>query len=162
MRRNRFNLVVVLALASVAALALAAAVAAHEGDDGEHAGTHREAANTLRASLSGAAEVPGPGDPDGSGRARVRLRGAQGKVCFRLRWSGIGDPNAAHIHAARRGVAGDVVVPLFVGDPVRRACVDVEKALIRRIRRHPRRFYVNIHNEEYPGGAIRGQLKPIG
>jgi hypothetical protein len=32
--------------------------------------------------LTGAAEVPGPGDPDGSGQARIRLNSGQGEVCY--------------------------------------------------------------------------------
>ena len=65
----------------------------------------------LAASLRGAKEVPGPGDPDGRGRAFVRLAG--GKACFVLEWSKINAPIAAHIHEGRAGVAGPVVVLFF-------------------------------------------------
>jgi hypothetical protein len=118
----------------------------------------------LSARLTGEAEVPGPGDPDGVGFARIRL-GDQ-RVCFRLRWSGIAPPTAAHIHEAPPGEAGPVVVPLFAtteGLPPEvtgvSGCVEgVDPGLIRDIRRHPRQYYVNIHNVPYPAGAIRGQL----
>src|SRR5437879_13922782 len=62
--------------------------------------------------LSGAQEVPGPGDPDGVGSAALQLNPGQGTICYTLTASGIATPVAAHIHAAPAGVAGPVVVPL--------------------------------------------------
>jgi hypothetical protein len=38
----------------------------------------------------------------------------------------------------------------------------VDSALARRIANNPQRFYVNIHNEKFPDGAIRGQLEAAG
>ena len=120
----------------------------------------------LAATLKGANEVPGPGDPDGRGRAFVGLAGD--RACFALEWSGIGAPTAAHIHDGRAGVAGPVVVLFF--QPGTNAaslpgtlssvagCVDVDPALARRIAARPRDWYVNIHTADFPAGAIRGQL----
>src|SRR6266511_49734 len=66
--------------------------------------------------LTGSAEVPGPGDPDASGTAFLTLNQGQGEVCFSLTWAGIdGTVVAAHIHAAPAGIAGPIVVPLFTG-----------------------------------------------
>ena len=63
--------------------------------------------------LTGAAEVPGPGDPDGTGTASLRLRHGQGEICFMLAVTDITSPAAAaHIHKAPAGVAGPVVVGL--------------------------------------------------
>ena len=152
--RSTRVLVLALALLATAGLTLTAAVGAKHQKRGHHHG------KLLKANLKGKAEVPGPGDPDGRGKARVRVRPRAGRVCFRLRWRNIADPTAAHIHRGRRGEAGPVVVTLFEGEARRRGCVEgLDRDLLREIRRHPRRFYVNVHNAEFPNGAIRGQLK---
>jgi hypothetical protein len=154
---------VVLAVALVSGLALLAAPATAAG-----ASTPRTSGKVTRlaASLSGANEVPGPGDPDGRGRAFVRLSGTT--ACYALQWSNIGAPTAAHIHQGGAGVAGPVVVLFF--QPGTNAaslpgtlssvagCVDVDPALARRIAASPRDWYVNIHTADFAGGAIRGQL----
>ena len=37
-------------------------------------------------------------------------------------------------------------------------CVDVGRALAKEILKNPADYYVNVHNAEFPGGALRGQL----
>jgi hypothetical protein len=121
---------------------------------------------TLRTTLSGAEEAPGPGDPDGAGKATIRLNSRTGKVCFNLSWSNIAPPTAAHIHEAPAGVAGDIVVTLFSGESplpdtitgVSGCASDVSGDLIDDIIENPAEYYVNVHNAEFPAGAIRGQL----
>jgi hypothetical protein len=114
--------------------------------------------------LTGAAEVPGPGDPDASGTAFITLNQGQGEVCFDLSWAGIdGTVMAAHIHVGPATVAGPVVVGLFAGSfegtDSASACVSgVSEALIKAIRQNPANYYVNIHSDVFPAGAIRGQL----
>src|SRR5215211_7585771 len=112
--------------------------------------------------LTGAAEAPGPGDPDGSGTASLRLNPGQGEVCFEISVSGIALPaTAAHIHEAPAGVAGPVVVPLFTtpdADGFVSGCVSADPEEIKEIIQHPEEYYVNVHNAEFPGGAVRGQL----
>jgi hypothetical protein len=121
----------------------------------------------LTTTLSGAEEVdaagnPNQGDPDGSGFASLRLNQGQEEICYRLTWQNIEHPHAAHIHRAPAGVNGPVVVPLF-GPPSsfpvsNEGCVPASRALVKEIRKNPSAFYVNVHNEPYPGGALRGQL----
>jgi hypothetical protein len=41
-------------------------------------------------------------------------------------------------------------------------CVEVPRALSLELLEHPQRFYVNFTNEQYPEGAIRGQLHKSG
>lgn len=115
------------------------------------------------ATLSGDVEVPGPGDPNGSGHARVKLYPAKGKICYRVAWSRIQNPAAGHIHKGPAGVAGPVKVTLFDGlvknNDYYSACAKgLAKRLVRAIKEHPKKWYVNLHNETYPDGAIRGQL----
>ena len=109
--------------------------------------------------LTGAAEVPGPGDEDGDGFANVFLRPSDNQICYDLSVNGIDDPSAAHIHEAGPDAAGPVVVTLET--PVEGsvdACTDVDAALIERIEADPSGFYVNVHNADFPDGALRGQL----
>jgi hypothetical protein len=113
---------------------------------------------TLRAHLQGEKEVPGPGDRDGSGTAVVKV--FQKKLCYTLRVEDIQLVDlAAHIHLGLRDEAGPVIVTL---EPPTggssNACTPITRALSLELREHPTRYYVNVHNERFPDGAIRGQL----
>ena len=114
----------------------------------------------LTTTLSGDAEVPGPGDPDGNGLARVTLNQGLREVCFDLEVFDIAPAFAAHIHAGAADVAGPIVVTL--GPPTSGSssgCVrDVDAGLIKDIRQSPSDFYINVHNADFPPGAVRGQL----
>ena len=113
----------------------------------------------LATTLTGAEEVPGPGDPDGSGEAFVTLNPGQQQVCFQLSVSGIAPATAAHIHVGPVGVAGPVVVGLAPPTAgFSSGCVSADRALINDILRNPEEYYVNVHNAEFPAGALRGQL----
>lgn len=115
---------------------------------------------TLTAEMSGAREVPGPGDADGMGWATIRLNVHTQTVCWELSVQDIAPATAAHIHVGRGGIAGPVVVPLSPPtDGWSSGCASgVDKALIRDIISHPTKYYVNVHNADYPSGAVRGQL----
>lgn len=109
--------------------------------------------------MTGAAEVPGPGDPDGSGTAVLRLNRGQGEICYDLTVDAIAPATAAHIHVGTADVAGPVVVAL--APPTSgssSACSAVDRELIKAIGQSPENYYVNVHNAEYPAGALRGQL----
>ena len=61
--------------------------------------------------------------------------------------------------AFRVGVAGPVVVtlptPIFNSEI---DCVDIDPAVYADIAANPSNFYVNVHTEAFPNGALRGQL----
>jgi hypothetical protein len=111
------------------------------------------------AVLTGAAEVPGPGDPDGSGSARITLHVDQAQICYELSVTAIDPATAAHIHVGTAGQAGPVVVdlaPPTSGESF--GCTDVDQALVTAILQSPENYYVDVHNAPYPAGAVRGQL----
>lgn len=112
-------------------------------------------AQSYSATLTGPAEVPGPGDTDGLGFAVVTVDGTH--IHYTVFAQNIGAPTAAHIHAGAAGVAGDAVVPLNV-NTLTNGTADITQELADQINANPSGFYVNVHNAEFPGGAIRGQL----
>jgi hypothetical protein len=124
-------------------------------------------APTIRGGMNGAQEVPGPGDPDGSGNYALtfeKLNASSFRVCSVLRVRNIEVPTAAHIHNGARHSSGAVVVglPLTLSDGAYRGCQDVDAATVQPILDNPAGFYVNVHNATYPNGAVRGQLHPVG
>jgi hypothetical protein len=114
-----------------------------------------------RAYLRGSREVPGPGDPDGVGRALLGLNVRLAKICYELTARKILLPaTGAHIHVGTSSQSGDIVVSLNPpnANGVSRGCVNAPRSLIRMIRNNPSKYYVNIHTTDFMGGAIRGQI----
>jgi hypothetical protein len=106
----------------------------------------------LEATLRGTAD----GDPNGRGHVDLRLNRQRARVCAEVTYRRIGAPNAAHIHRKRDG---QIVVDLTGSVTDGPDCAKgVSRKLIRRIVAHPRRYYFNVHNADYPAGAIQGTL----
>ena len=114
--------------------------------------------NKLFATMNGAQEAPDPGDADGSGAALVTLVPGQGRVCVDLRFARLGPRAAMHIHRGAVGVPGPVYIDLSAVLTGTR-CVEAPPAKIVAVRDNPNGFYLNIHTDPFPNGAIRGQLK---
>ena len=103
-RRPRVGVLVVTAI--LAAVTLLLAPEAQAGPKGQ---------TQLNANLSGAAVVPGPGDPDGSALAELRLFPGKKEICTGYTYDGFAleDPDLGELHRGRKGDAGPVVVTLF-------------------------------------------------
>jgi hypothetical protein len=140
-----------ISLAMLTVLSFSGSMAAQKDDHSGH---------EMTINLTGAAEVPGPGDTDGTGTAKITLKQAEGKVCFELTVSNIGEATAAHIHEAPAGKAGPPVVTLAPAPASgsSKECVTASADVIKKIMANPANFYVNVHNAEFPNGAVRGQL----
>jgi putative cell wall-binding protein len=119
----------------------------------------------MTAELTPEAEVE-PGDRGASDAAWVWLD----SLCYAVRVQGLSTPaTAAHVHEGAADEAGDVVATLEVPDPpegisLSVGCLtddDVEgsaEGLRSGLRDDPAAYYVNVHSEGHPEGAVRGQL----
>lgn len=115
----------------------------------------------LISTLTGYQAVPGPGDLDGTGTARLRADAQTGRVCWELNARGIDPATAAHVHRGEAGSAGPPVLPLSAPGAGERSegCAAAGPALAAEMIARPHAFYVNVHNAAFPQGAIRGQLR---
>lgn len=142
--RIRTSLAPATALGIVASLALAGVALAAE--------------TTLTADLAGDAETA----EEGSGSATITLDPATGELCWDLTAEGIEPVLQSHIHVGAAGESGDVAVALDVDgfEGSSEGCNEpMEDAqILQDIVDGPAGYYVNLHTEAFPGGAIRGQL----
>ena len=119
----------------------------------------------LYAIMTGAAERPGPGDPDAVGRAVITINDAANQVCVAVQFTNVTLPTTGfHIHIAPPTDPGPVVIPL--ANPTTNQsyqCVTVgNEALLDDVAANPGRYYINLHTLPlYAAGAIRGQLQRI-
>lgn len=113
--------------------------------------------------MTGAAEVPGPGDPDGSGFFAAVVKGD--KLCYVIAANRIEPATAAHIHAAPAGVAGGIVVGLRAPNRLAADCITtvpdaqdstavLTESELAAIVATPSDFYVNVHNATFPAGPF--------
>jgi hypothetical protein len=125
----------------------------------------------IATTLTGENPVTGvvTGDPDGRGTAEFTFDTEQSTICYELEVEGIAEPvepapgvGSAHIHfLATGGIAVDLQAdfqPDNSDEFKASGCVEVDSALLQAILENPDQFYVNIHNAEFPGGALSGLL----
>ena len=141
--RSRVPLAIAATLSLLAMLALSGTVLAAE--------------TVLNATLAGDAAT----DADGTGTAKLTLDPAAGTACWDITVTNIAAVTQSHIHIGAAGASGDVVVPLdvdgFTGSST--GCTqNVAANTLQAVIDGPAGYYVNVHNADFPGGAIRGQL----
>jgi hypothetical protein len=151
-RLGKFGLISALSL--ICAVVFASPAFAAPPADGDCNG-----GRPLSAELTGEAEVPGPGDPDGSGSANVRVNPGQECLSYDIAVQGIEPATAAHIHEAPAGEAGPVVEGLEPpADGSSSGTTEVDREEAKDIVKNPEEYYANVHNKDFPNGALRGQL----
>ena len=147
---------------SIIALPLAAAFATSA-----FAQPAAEGGRKFTTELTGEAEVnaagePNKGDLDGTGSATVTINVGQQRVCWDMTVAGIAPPTRSHIHKAPATTTGGIVVSFF--ETAETADLDgctttpVSRDLLKDILQNPQDYYVNVHNADFPPGALRGQL----
>lgn len=128
-------------------------------------GSCTDEGDEFEVELSGENEVcddPEACGGSGSGTATIEIDSDENEVCYTFELEGVEDVSAAHIHEGEEGQPGDPVVDLaYQGDDTGADdCVDgVDEGLLEDILDNPSGYYVNVHSEQYPDGAGRGQLE---
>jgi hypothetical protein len=102
------------------------------------------------------------GDRNGFGNSDFRLTLGSRKLCYLVETDDIAEPTAIHIHRGAYGTTGPIVLTLKPRhDGESRGCASMPQDMIAEFKVQPADFYVDIHNVEYPEGALRGQLEQI-
>ena len=102
--------------------------------------------------------MPGPGDHNGSGMGRFHFYPMKNKICYRVTVSGIQTATKAHLHMGDEE-GGMVKLNLLPPRNSARECArGLGERFIKRIARNSSSYYVDVYNNEYPDGAVRGQL----
>ena len=146
--RKTFAPVVVLA---TAALALTGAAAG---------GTHATKLN-FAATLNARQEVPHPVGTKAGAAGKFTATVTGTKIAWKLTFSHLTGPaNAAHIHAGKKGVPGNVIVPLCgpcsTGQTGTATLTSAQLAQLK-----AGTTYVNVHTNKNQGGEIRGQIRLV-
>jgi hypothetical protein len=124
----------------------------------------------LEATLSSAAEFPGPGDASLSGTADLVVNPRKGTICFDVELDatspGADTVVALHIHP---GVAGEACVAAqdcppavdldFADEGLEGCAKKLGTQLLNSIVDEPEQFYLHVHTARFPAGAVRGQLE---
>lgn len=135
------------------------------------------------ATLTGANEVPALPAPTTATGTSVFAVVQDTFLIYRVDVAGINSPTLAHIHDGAAGVAGPIVVDLYLG-PTRGAAysgpLGLAQLRVSQLTKLPSSYgatpqdrlnellarmragnlYVNVHSTTYPGGEIRGQIQP--
>jgi hypothetical protein len=105
--------------------------------------------------LDGSQVVPGPGDPDGTGKIYLAVDLERMTLDWHTRVYDVDFPMiGASIHRAAPGEVGPVVVDF--GDQLNGA--GLSDAELAAIVANPTNYYVSVNNYQFPAGAVRGQL----
>ena len=121
--------------------------------------------------MSGAEECNSPGtcavgDPDGSATGSITVNVGQDRVCWEFtNVTNVAPVNRGHIHKAPAGSNGGIVVDFFnvaagmQGPLTGCTTTPLGRELLLDIIRDPSAYYLNLHNADFPAGAVRGQLE---
>jgi hypothetical protein len=122
----------------------------------------------LHAKLAAANETP-PTTSAAKGHTLIKVRN-DGTIEFKTQINNRNHETfvLGHIHQAPVGVAGPIVVPLFVPPAQSTNARHIKQSGVATpnadttgadLCQNPSAYYVNYHTTAFPGGAIRGQLR---
>jgi hypothetical protein len=105
--------------------------------------------------------VGAPADADGWGRAKISINTTTNQLCTDLEVRSIGSVTSVNVYRGGAGAQGEPISRIERPDDNDSwDCKPIGDALAREIESNPSDFYVEVRTEEFPNGAIRGQLAP--
>ncbi len=114
---------------------------------------------TMTSNMTAEDEVPQKGPAGATGSATLDVNSSENQVCYTFIPQNLSDPvTGGHIHKGAKGVAGDIFMDLKVTAGNLKGCVTGEAAKIQALLTDAQSYYVNLHTQANPSGAIRGQL----
>jgi hypothetical protein len=162
MRRSR------TAFASVALVALALAGCGSSNNAASTAATETAATSSATAPGGSASSAPttyhvnlagfSKGSPNGSGLAVVTVNPPKGELCWMFsELTNVPSPTVARLFRSFPGATG--AHGFLLGHTYKPSgCIHLEPGILELINSKPQRFFVNIHDAQFPEGAIRGPL----
>lgn len=115
-----------------------------------------------------AAGDPNKGDLDATGIGTLTLDNVAGTATFSITLSNINVPlGGFHVHRAPATTNGPIVLDFGsaesfrVGDLLSGTVSNLSTATITEVFGNPANFYFNLHNPQFPGGAVRDQLGEV-
>jgi len=128
---------------------------------------------TFEVTMTGEAEVENEGQLGASAPATLVVDAVERTITHTVDFSEVDGPFAAapgyHIHVGAEDENGPIVLFLATGDELQAAAdddavitdkriEDVDPALLRLLITDPGNYYLNLHSNEFPPGAVRAQL----
>lgn len=118
--------------------------------------------SNFKATLNGANETP-PNSSTATGTATASYDPGTKMISYTFSWSNLSAPaKAMHFHVGAPGVSGNVIIPVPSASFTSAASGSASgsapfpDSLLNQLMIG--NFYANIHDANYPGGEIRGQL----
>lgn len=115
------------------------------------------------AYLVGGNETPNVASGAGVGFVVLTIDQGAGTITFTAYVQNISTVTASHIHRGAAGVTGPVIVPFnmpFTSGVSSGTLNGIAAGTLAEIVGNPPGYYFNVHTTDFPGGSIRGQLRP--
>ena len=120
-------------------------------------GASAQSGSVLSANLYGEGVVGGGAGDEGYGDFNAYAEPAAQSLCYYLEAVGVGEVTSAHVHSGKRGKNGRELVALQMS-AMDETCTGVSGETIDAMIARPADYYVDVHTDAYPRGALRGQL----
>jgi len=119
----------------------------------------QERGRSLNVQLTGTDDSSLLGDPDGKATLKLNLKPNQNKICYELAVTGVSGVSTIQIHTGRREQIGPAVLGFTTTTAESsKPCATLDHDRVMDMVRNPENYYATIANNEFPNGALRGQL----